>query len=132
MSRPVPSPSMNGIIGLFGTLYLPPAYPIFLPSAGTATPLYDPAIRHPPDKIPRPAYETPNYRESTRNEHTSFFAAYAIMPVTERSRLPTRRRFHEEPSPPGSDRRTSSVPCLTHLCIGKRQSNLLALGPRYH
>ena len=40
MSLPVPSPSINGIIGLSGTCSFPPSYPIAFPSPGTATPLY--------------------------------------------------------------------------------------------
>src|SRR5580704_17803477 len=39
ISRPVPSPSINGTIGVLGTSYFPPPYPIFFPSDGTATPL---------------------------------------------------------------------------------------------
>src|SRR4051794_28453339 len=35
MSAPVPSPSMKGMIGLFGTVSLPLAMVIFAPSAGT-------------------------------------------------------------------------------------------------
>ena len=35
MSRPVPSPSMKGTIGLSGTLSLPPSMVIFRPSCGT-------------------------------------------------------------------------------------------------
>src|SRR5512141_1963439 len=34
MSRPVPSPSMNGMIGLFGTVSLPFAIVILAPPAG--------------------------------------------------------------------------------------------------
>src|SRR2546429_9918713 len=41
MSRPVPSPSMNGIIGASGTCSSPPLYPIGLPSEGTTFPLYE-------------------------------------------------------------------------------------------
>src|SRR5215471_20777687 len=40
ISRPVPSPSMNGITGESGTCNSPFAYPIARPSAGTASPLY--------------------------------------------------------------------------------------------
>src|SRR5882762_236662 len=40
ISLPVPSPSINGIIGLSGTFNTPPSYPIAFPSPGTATPLY--------------------------------------------------------------------------------------------
>ena len=41
MSLPVPSPSINGMIGLSGTCNTPLPYPIAFPSAGTATPLYE-------------------------------------------------------------------------------------------
>src|SRR5277367_2881435 len=41
ISRPVPSPSINGITGVSGTCNSPPLYPIPFPSAGTFTPLYD-------------------------------------------------------------------------------------------
>src|SRR5437763_16985941 len=39
MSRPVPSPSMKGMIGRSGTRYFPLAYSIRWPSTGTGTPL---------------------------------------------------------------------------------------------
>jgi hypothetical protein len=35
MSGPVPSPSMNGMIGRSGTWSVPSAYPMGCPSAGT-------------------------------------------------------------------------------------------------
>src|ERR1017187_419428 len=41
MSRPVPSPSMKGIMGRSGTRYLPLLYSIFCPLDGTGTPLND-------------------------------------------------------------------------------------------
>src|SRR3989442_10341574 len=40
MSRPVPSPSINGMMGASGTRSSPPAYSIGLPFAGTDCPLY--------------------------------------------------------------------------------------------
>src|SRR6185437_12496321 len=40
MSGPVPSPSMNGMMGLFGTWRAPPAYPIRSPLEGTVACLY--------------------------------------------------------------------------------------------
>src|SRR5215469_15264047 len=39
MSRPVPSPSMKGIMGLLGTLNFSPSTVILVPSVGTSTPL---------------------------------------------------------------------------------------------
>src|SRR6516165_9282327 len=39
ISRPVPSPSMKGIIGLLGTTRFVPLKVIFCPDAGTSTPL---------------------------------------------------------------------------------------------
>src|SRR5229473_1871266 len=44
ISRPVPSPSMNGTIGCSGTRYLPLLYSIFCPLDGTGTPLNDAMI----------------------------------------------------------------------------------------
>src|SRR5208282_6858144 len=41
ISRPVPSPSMKGMIGRSGTRYLPLLYSIFCPLDGTGTPLND-------------------------------------------------------------------------------------------
>src|ERR1700739_1368766 len=48
MSRPVPSPSMNGMMGRSGTRYLPLLYSMRCPSDGTGTPLND-AMHLPPD-----------------------------------------------------------------------------------
>src|SRR5579862_1017064 len=41
MSRPVPSPSMKGMMGLSGMINLSPTYWIGCPSDGMALPLYD-------------------------------------------------------------------------------------------
>src|SRR5579863_3082153 len=41
MSRPVPSPSMKGMMGLSGITNLPPTYWIACPSDGMGLPLYD-------------------------------------------------------------------------------------------
>src|SRR6266481_5894828 len=46
ISRPVPSPSINGTIGLSGIRYFPSAYVIRWPPPGTATPLKESAIEH--------------------------------------------------------------------------------------
>src|SRR5512134_3722718 len=49
MSRPVPSPSMKGMIGLSGTLSAPSTIVIFAPSAGTGKPLNE-VMTVPPHK----------------------------------------------------------------------------------
>ncbi len=41
MSRPVPSPSMKGMIGASGTRSSPPLYSMPLPPAGMVCPLYE-------------------------------------------------------------------------------------------
>src|ERR1700687_4262470 len=46
MSRPVPSPSMKGMMGVSGTRSSPPLYSIPLPPAGVACPLYEFFIVH--------------------------------------------------------------------------------------
>src|SRR5262249_52350368 len=51
MSRPVPSPSMNGIIGLLGTDNFSPSTVILLPSVGTTTPLKLAIGCNPPFKL---------------------------------------------------------------------------------
>src|SRR5215510_5863394 len=48
ISRPVPSPSMKGMMGFFGTTRLSPLHVILSPSAGTSTPL----------NFTRPSYES--------------------------------------------------------------------------
>src|ERR1700691_6307575 len=63
MSRPVPSPSMKGTMGLSGTSYFPPAYPTIFPPAGTAHPLKDPAIVSLPPMSSAYVLKTSHYRE---------------------------------------------------------------------
>src|SRR6516225_12133822 len=60
MSRPVPSPSMKGIMGLSGIRYCPFLYCRGAPFPGTATPLYEPAIA-----APSLEWKTNHYRESS-------------------------------------------------------------------
>src|SRR6185503_8588636 len=57
ISRPVPSPSMYGMMGFSGTWNRPPIYPLAAPSFGPGTPLYAVPMLVPPKRL----YETLDY-----------------------------------------------------------------------
>src|SRR5271157_683706 len=81
ISRPVPSPSINGMIGRSGTCSTPPLYPIAFPSLGTATPLYAVFILQSPYHRPlrhSPANQKPYHTPAPPRNPPPFSSPYSL------------------------------------------------------